>query len=209
MAHLEIIDITPMINSQIAVFPGDTAFAQEFSMSTDKGDHLTLSKIATTVHLGAHTDAPNHYAKGAESIETRSLDYYLGPAQVIEVETRPHKRIQIQDLKGQVLQAERILFKTRSFPDPYHWNNDFMALSAELIHYLHKNKVKLVGIDTPSIDLAQDRALESHMAVSQNNMAILEGIVLNHVDEGVYELIALPLKIQGADATPVRAILRR
>jgi arylformamidase len=67
--------------------------------------------------------------------------------------------------------------------------------------------VKLVGIDTPSIDLAEDKVLESHQAVFSHDMAILEGIVLGHVSEGIYQLIALPLKIEGADATPVRAIL--
>jgi arylformamidase len=205
---LEIIDITPTINSRMAVFPGDTPFSEEFVMSTDKGEHLTLSKINTTVHLGAHTDAPNHYAPRSESIESRSLEYYLGKAQVIEVSLPRGSRIQVSDLKNKSIQAPRILFKTKSYPDPYQWNDDFNSLSAELIHHLHQQKVILVGIDTPSIDPATDKTLESHLAVHTHDMAILEGIVLDHVKEGLYELIALPLKIEGADATPVRAILR-
>ena len=206
---MEIIDITPLINSKIAVFPGDTPFQEDFLMSTDKGELLTLSKITTTVHLGAHTDAPNHYAASAEGIHSRSLDYYLGPAQVIEVQIPRGQRIQISDLKGQKILAERVLFKTLSFPNPYEWNWDFNSLSAELVDYLASQKVRLVGIDTPSVDLAKDKVLESHMCVHKNNMAILEGIVLEQVPEGIYELIALPLKIEGADATPVRAILRK
>jgi len=205
---LEIIDITPTINSRMAVFPGDTPFSEEFVMSTDQGQHLTLSKINTTVHLGAHTDAPNHYAPRSESIETRSLEFYLGKAQVIEVSLPRGSRIQVADLQGKVIQAPRILFKTKSYPDPYQWNDDFNSLSAELVHHLHQKKVILVGIDTPSIDPAADKTLESHLAVHAHDMAILEGIVLDDVKEGIYELIALPLKIEGADATPVRAILR-
>ncbi|MNT03127.1 Kynurenine formamidase [compost metagenome] len=160
------------------------------------------------MHLGAHTDAPNHYAARSESIETRSLEFYLGKCQVIEVSKARGERIRVADLKGQEIQARRILFKTKSFPDPYHWNDDFNSLSAELVNYLHEKKVMTVGIDTPSIDPAPDKTLESHLAVHKNDMAILEGIVLDHVREGIYELIALPLKIEGADATPVRAILR-
>jgi arylformamidase len=205
---MEIIDITPTINSRMAVFPGDTPFSEEFVMSTDLGQHLTLSRINTTVHLGAHTDAPNHYAPHSESIETRSLEFYLGRAQVIEVLLPRGSRIQVADLKNKSIQAPRVLLKTKSFPDPYQWNNDFNSLSAELVDYLHEKKVILVGIDTPSIDPATDKTLESHLAVHRHDMAILEGIVLEDVAEGIYELIALPLKIEGADATPVRAILR-
>ena len=205
---MEIIDITPTINSRIAVFPGDTPFSEEFLMSTDSGEHLTLSKITTTVHLGAHTDAPNHYAAKSEGIATRSLHFYLGKAQVIPVSLPRGSRIKIADIKNIEIKAPRVLFKTQSFPDPYNWNQDFNSLSAELVHYLHHNKVILVGIDTPSIDPATDKTLESHLAVHKNDMAILEGVVLDHVKEGLYELIALPLKIEGADATPVRAILR-
>jgi arylformamidase len=206
---LDIFDITPTINARMAVFPGDTPFREEFLMSTDQGQHLTLSKITTTVHIGAHTDAPNHYAAKAPSIESRSLHYYLGPAQVIEVVLPRGQRVRVADLQGKKITAPRVLFRTNSYPDPYHWNGDFNALSAELIEHLQAEKVVLVGIDTPSVDLADDQVLESHTAIHRCDMAILEGIILNEVPEGVYELIALPLKIEGADATPVRAILRK
>jgi arylformamidase len=202
-----IIDISPLISSLIAVFPGDTAFKEEFLMKIDEGDSLTLSKITTTVHLGAHTDAPRHYSSKGQSIEERNLNIYIGLAQVIEVNCPPHSRISILDIANIPIKAPRILFKTKSFPDPNKWNDDFVGLSAELIHYLAEKKVILVGIDTPSIDPATDKDLESHHAVFKNDMAILEGIVLEHVLEGVYELIALPLKIAGADASPVRAVL--
>lgn len=203
-----IYDISPVIHDGIAVFPGDTPFKSEYLMQTSEGDFLTLSKFSSTVHLGAHTDAPNHYAKDKEGISDRSLDYYLGPAQVIRLEIPRDTRITPEHLKNKKIVAPRVLFYTGSFPNPDQWTNDFCALSAATIDWLHSNQVKLVGIDTPSIDLANDKVLESHTAVHKNNMAILEGIVLTEVPEGLYELIALPLKIKGADASPVRAILR-
>lgn len=203
----EIIDISPLISSSLAVFPGDTPFQEEFLMDMNKGDNLTLSKITTTVHLGAHTDAPSHYSSGGHTIEKRLLSLYMGEAQVIEVSSLPNARIRAADIAHIPIKATRILFKTKSFPNPDQWNADFVSLSADLIHYLAEKKCILIGIDTPSIDPADDKDLESHNAVFKNDMAILEGIVLDHVSPGNYELIALPLKIAGADASPVRAVL--
>ena len=199
-------DISPLISPQTAVFPGDTPFKQDFLQALHKGDNLDLSTIRTTVHIGAHTDAPSHYHADGVPINQRDLSFYLGPAQVIEVKCAPFARIRPDDLQ-QEISAPRVLFKTNSFPDPNTWNNDFVALSPELIDFLAAKGVRLVGIDTPSIDPANDGNLESHNAVFKNNLAILEGIVLHEVPPGLYNLICLPLKIEGSDASPVRAVL--
>lgn len=103
--------------------------------------------------------------------------------------------------------APRVLFKTGSYPDPTHFNTDFCSLSPELIEELALNGVCLVGIDTPSIDPAESKDLPSHAMVAAHDLAILEGVVLDHVADGVYTLVALPLRIEGADASPVRAVL--
>ena len=205
----EIIDISPMVSPQIAVFPGDKSFEENFHLHMDRGDHLTLSSIHTTLHLGAHTDAPNHYQVRGESIEQRDLALYMGPVQIIEVKIPSGQRIKPEHLKNHSIKAPRVLFKTLSFPDPNRWTSDFVALSPELIDFLSQKAVKLVGLDTPSVDLAEDQELLTHHKIHEKNMAILEGVVLNHVSEGIYQLIALPLRIQGADATPVRAVLLR
>ena len=112
-----IIDISPLISSSLAVFPGDTPFQEEFLMDMKTGDHLTLSKITTTVHLGAHTDAPSHYSAQGQSIESRDLNIYMGQAQVIEVNCPKNSRIHIADISHIPLTAERILFKTKSTID--------------------------------------------------------------------------------------------
>ena len=203
-----IIDISPIISPSIAVFPGDKPFSSKEALSFENGDNLMLSSINSTVHLGAHTDAPCHYKEGGESIESAKLNNYIGTAQVIEVTIDRGERISLKDLNNQKVLAPRVLFKTNSFPDPNNWNNDFNALSPELVDYLHSEGVFLVGIDTPSVDLAEDKDLLSHTKIAEHNLSILEGIVLKDVKAGLYELIALPLPLKGLDASPVRAILR-
>jgi arylformamidase len=199
------IDITPVITEKIAVFPGDTSFKRNELLSFKNGNNLVLSSINTTVHLGAHTDAPSHYHANGDSMEKRSLSYYMGGCQVIEVKNKP-SRILPQDLEDDIVE-KRVLFKTGSFPDPNNWNDDFSALSPQLIEFLHSKGVLLVGIDTPSVDPADDKELLTHNAIYKSNMAILEGIVLQNVAPGCYDLIALPLPLAGADASPVRAVL--
>ena len=203
-----IIDISPVISPSIAVFPGDKPFSSKEALSFENGDHLMLSSISSTVHLGAHTDAPCHYKKGGESIENAKLNNYVGTAQVIEVTIERGERISVKDIGNQEILAPRVLFKTNSFPNPNNWNNDFNALSPELVDFLHSEGVFLVGIDTPSVDLAEDKDLLTHTKIAEHDLSILEGIVLKDVKAGLYELIALPLPLKGLDASPVRAILR-
>lgn len=200
-------DISPTLSAKTAVFPGDQSFEQKVSMAFSKGDHLDLSSIQTTVHIGAHTDAPSHYSKDGVSIDQRSLDYYLGSCQVVECKVKKGQRITLKDIDLDLVSEKRVLFKTNSFPDPNQWNNDFNSLSPELIQALGQKGVILVGIDTPSVDPWDSKSLESHNQIYKSDMAILEGIVLKDISPGIYKLIALPLKIEEGDASPVRAIL--
>jgi len=202
-----IIDISPLISEKIAVFPGDVPYKRNMTMDFKEGHHLGLSSISGTLHLGAHTDAPNHYHKDGKGMHERDLALYYGDCQVIEVSIPRSERIKPEHLGDKEITAPRILFKTNSFPDPNTWNLDFNSLSPELIERLVSNGVKLVGIDTPSVDPATDKELSSHLTIYKHNLAILEGIVLTHVEEGHYKLIALPLPLKDADASPVRAVL--
>jgi arylformamidase len=204
---MKIYDLTPMINSKLAVFPGDVSFQRNVSMDFSSGQHLTLSSIQTTLHLGAHADSSNHYHAKGQGVEARPLSAFLGSTQVLHVEKRSGERIQMKDLHGKKIQAPRVLFRTGSFPNPENWNSDFMSLSPEVIEFLHQQGCLLVGIDTPSVDPEQSKALESHQALYRTGMAVLEGLILAQVPEGLYTLIALPLPIQNADASPVRALL--
>lgn len=201
-----IIDISPEIHSGLGVFPGDVPFSKSISMAFQKGHHLDLSSITTTLHLGAHADSTSHYSSKGEGIETKDLSVYYGPAQVIQVHVGRNERIRIDHIQDDI-QAERVLFLTNTFPNPDRWNSDFAGFTPEVIDWLAQKKVKLVGIDTPSVDLEQSKDLPAHQALLRNQISVLEGLVLSHVKPGLYTLIALPLKIRGADASPVRAVL--
>jgi arylformamidase len=203
----DVIDISPAISPKTAVFPGDRPFSREVALQFEHGGNLELSAIHSTVHVGAHTDAPSHYVQGGAPIDQRSLHYYMGPCQVISVSLPRGRRIARSDFG--VVTAPRVLFHTGSFPDPERWNGDFNALSPALVDALAKEGVILIGIDTPSVDLADDKVLESHRAIFRHDMAVLEGIVLDGVADGTYTLIALPLRLCDADASPVRAVLVR
>ena len=203
----KIIDISPLVSASTVVFPGDVAYSREQSLSFSKGDHLTLSSIRSTLHIGAHADAPIHYHAQGAPMQERDLHFYLGDCQVIDVNAPRGERILPEHLAGQKILAPRILLKTSSFPDPERWNSDFNSCSPELIDFLARQQVILVGIDTPSVDPETSKSLESHQEIFKNNMAILEGLVLHHVKPGNYILVALPLRLQDADASPVRAIL--
>jgi arylformamidase len=202
-----IYDISPPIREAMPVWPGDTPPAREVLLDIKAGDSITLSTLRATVHLGAHADAPSHYARDGASIDACRLDDYIGTCQVIRVDVERGTRVTPQDLR-QPIQAERVLLRTDTFPDPGHFNTDFAALAPELVGFLGDQGVRLIGIDTPSVDLFDSRELPSHHAFRQRGMAILEGLVLAKVPDGLYELIALPLPLVGFDASPVRAVLR-
>lgn len=205
--NLNYFDISPVISSQTAVFPGDKPFSRHVSLDFKNGHHLELSFIETTLHMGAHADAPSHYWAQGESIEKRSLKYYLGQTQVIRLKLERGERILPKHIENIPIRVPRVLLATNSFPDPESWNDDFNSLSPELVEYLHSHNVITVGIDTPSVDPANSKILEAHRAIAERNMAVLEGLILEQVPEGIYTMIALPLRIKDGEASPVRAVL--
>ena len=205
-----IIDISPPISPDIAVFPGDTPVSREVLMSFEAGDHLTLSTLRSTVHVGAHADGPIHYERGGRSIDEIPLDRYLGPCQVVRVEVGGGARVGVADLPGGLdsITESRVLFRTDSYPDPNAWNDAFAALDPDLVRALAARGVTTIGIDTPSVDTATSTDLPAHAAFAETGLVILEGLQLKDVEPGRYELIALPLRLVGFDGSPVRAVLR-
>lgn len=201
-----IYDISPPISRETAVYPGDQPFERKVSLDFRKGDNLVLSSVSTTLHVGAHADAPSHYHPKGVGIDERDLTPYMGVVQVISVRIGQKERIHPEHLKVPI-QAKRVIFETNSFPNPNQWRDDFNSLSPELVHFLADQGVVLIGIDTPSVDPSDSKRLESHQAIYERNLSILEGLDLREVPQGSYKLIALPLNLKGADSSPVRAIL--
>lgn len=200
-------DITPLVSERLAVWPGDTPPRREILLDGKQGANITLSTLHATVHLGAHADAPSHYGTNAPSIESCDPSRYLGPCQVLHAPAGPRQRIGRKAISAPII-APRVLVRTGSYPDPNHFHEGFAALDPSLIEWLADQGVTLIGIDTPSVDLFDSTDLPTHHACLRRHMAILEGLVLADVPEGRYELIALPLKLEGFDASPVRALLR-
>lgn len=208
LENSKIIDISPVLSARTAVWPGDQALQRRVSCTIESSGNIDLSAVLTTVHIGAHVDAPSHYLQKGECIASVGLGAYIGPCLVID---RPGKTlIEAKDC-APLLDHDgvtRVLFRTGSFADPQHFTTDFAAFSPDAIDWLGKAGVKLIGIDTPSFDPFESKTLPAHLALGRHGIANLEGLVLDHVKPGIYELIALPLRLEGFDASPVRAVLR-
>jgi arylformamidase len=200
-------DISPLISSRTPTFPGDVPFSQQWTARIGPGCPVNLSAITLSPHVGAHADAPLHYGNGAPAIAEVSLEPYLGPCRVIHaIDQGP--LITPEHLAGSAAGLPpRVLVRTVAAA-PTSWADRFSTFAPETITWLAERGVRLVGIDAQSVDPADSKTLDSHQQLLQHDMRVLENLVLDEVPAGDYELIALPLRIAGADASPVRAVLR-
>lgn len=204
-------DLSPTIRPEIPVWPGDTPFTCRLTWSMAEGGSVNVSALTTTPHLGSHADAPFHTEPGGDSIAQMSLVPFLGPCRVIQVPPAPLIEPHHVEAKlggDRETTPPRLLLKTGSVADRKTFPQRFSALSPELAGWLGDHGVLLVGLDTPSVDPFDSKTLDAHHALFRGGVAILEGLVLDGVPAGEYELIALPLKMAGLDASPVRAVLR-
>jgi arylformamidase len=200
-------DISPTVRPEIPVWPGDTPFQARLSWSIAAGASVNVTALTTTLHLGAHADAPFHTEPRGEGMAEMPIDRYLGPCRVIKVPASP--LVEPRHLEGIDLDSpRRLLFRSDSVRDRKSFPDRFTALSPELAALLVERGALLVGVDTPSVDPFDSKELPAHHALARGGVAILEGLLLDGVPEAVYELIALPLKLAGLDASPVRAVLR-
>jgi arylformamidase len=210
--HAPLWDISPVISPAIPVWPGDTPFTSETTWAIGGGCPVHVSRMTMTTHLGAHTDAPSHYDAAGLDIAQVALDAYIGPCRVIDCRAargRADRRVTVADLENALDGVPpRVLLRTYDTAPQQEWDAGFTAITPEAIALLAARGVVLVGIDTPSLDPQESKTLDAHHAVRRHRMAILEGLVLDAVAAGDYELIALPLKLAGMDASPVRAVLR-
>ena len=201
-------DISPPVSERSPVFPGDTVYRQEWVATLGPGCPVNVGSITTTPHVGAHADAPLHYDAQGQAIGAVPLDAYLGRCRVIHaIGCGPlvqwtHLAHALDDL------PPRVLVRTYERMPVDRWDPQLTAYAPETIERLAERGVVLVGIDTASIDPAESKTLDSHQVIRRRGLRVLENLVLDDVPEGDYELIALPLKLMTADASPVRAVLR-
>jgi arylformamidase len=202
-------DISPPVREGVPVFPGDTPYRQAWAATIGPGCPVNVSTLTLSPHTGAHADAPLHYDPAGAAIGALDLAPYLGPCRVIHaVGVRP--LVEWRHLAHAVDAAlpPRVLVRTYERMPAERWDPDLAAYAPDTIERLADLGVRLVGIDTASIDPAASKTLDSHQVIRRRGLRVLENLVLDDVPEGDYELIALPLKLVDCDASPVRAILR-
>ena len=200
-------DISPPLDVATPPFPGDTPYQQRWSAQIGPGCPVNVSAITLSPHLGAHADAPLHYGNGVPAIGHVDLDPYLGACRVIHAIDTGALIVpaHLQHLADHL--PPRVLIRS-CVNAPTAWTSTFAAFAPSTIDWLADRGVRLVGIDTASVDPADSKTLDSHQRLLARDMRVLENLVLDDVPEGDYELIALPLKLTSACASPVRAVLR-
>jgi arylformamidase len=201
-------DISPPVHAASPVFPGDTAYNQQWVASIGPGCPVNVSAITLSPHVGAHADAPLHYDPEGVAIGAVDLQTFIGPCRVIHaigcgpLVQPEHIAHAMHDL------PQRVLVRVYDCMPQDHFDHALPAFAPETVALLADRGVLLIGIDSASIDPAESKTLDSHQVIRRRGLRVLENLLLDNVPEGDYELIALPLKLTTADASPVRAILR-
>jgi len=204
----EWMDISQPLTNEIGHWPGDTPFSYELSYTKEQTGSVNIGRITTSLHTGTHVDAPFHFDNYGLKIHELNLHIFIGKARVVDFSNE--EVITVQSFKQIHFEGEeRILIKTSLKNDPNRFPNEWPKLDPNIASYLKDLGVVLVGIDLPSVDPLTSKDLPVHHAFHKNNIHILENIMLDHVEEGTYELIALPLPIVGGDGSLVRAVIRK
>lgn len=205
---MKIWDISQLLRPGVPVWPGGPEFELVQDASIGPDCPVNVGAMRTPLHLGAHADSPYHYSANGLASADCDLTPYLGPCVVIDVR-HAGTRVKHGDLDWDAVRgAERVLLRTYERFPADRWDSQFKAIAAEVITAMGQMGVRLIGVDAASLDPQESKTMDAHKAVLAADMRILEGLVLDDVPPGRYELIALPLRIVGADASPVRAILR-
>ena len=206
---MPIYDISRPISEKLAVWPGDSTFSYETIVSKGEDSAVNLTTLTLSAHTGTHADAPFHYDSSGQHPAELSLDPYIGTAHVVTI-TRKNGGIVPADFDhADLMGMQRLLIHTW-VSDLAHdqWPEDFPYPTTELIDWLAAQSVVLMGVDMPSVDAFDSKTLDCHHRLLRHGIVNLETLYLKNVPDGVYELVALPLKIQSVCGSPVRAILR-
>ncbi|MEP7077828.1 MAG: cyclase family protein [Chthoniobacterales bacterium] len=208
---MQIWDISRTLSQRLAPWPGDTGFSFDLNWKIAEGAAVNVGAITMSVHNGTHADAAFHFERDGDAIERATLDTYIGPAVVVDVATAgasiglEHLASCERALRG----AARLLLKTGAWPDSTVFPSSFPVIQTLVAEWMKSHGAKLLGVDVPSVDLIDSKDLSNHHALAAAGIAILESLDLSAIEPGVYNLSALPLKIEGGDGAPVRAILWR
>ena len=214
---MKIWDISRTLSDDLAEWPGDEPFHFRLTKTMAEGQSVNLGAIGMSVHNGTHADARFHFDTNGESIETAPLEIYLGRAVVVDLaeaflESKEKHLITIEDFQPhaeEIAETSRLLVRTGRWSDSAVFPNQIPVIAADVPTCLQKNGVKLLGLDLPSVDEIDSKSLQNHHALARAGVAIVESLDLSGVGPGIYNFVALPLKIAGGDGAPMRAVLWR
>ncbi|WP_042225040.1 arylformamidase [Oceanobacillus manasiensis] len=201
------IDISQPLTNDMAHWPGDTPFQYSLTFSKEETGSVNIGQMTASLHTGTHVDAPFHYDSKGNTIDMLDLERYIGEAIVVDVSHTDEVNLEVlkqTELKGRT----RVLLKTSLPNNPKRFPDTMPTIAPDIAAYLQEKGVTLLGVDIPSVDHTDSKELATHHALYQHDINILENIMLDNVEAGLYELIALPLAIHGADGSPVRAVIR-
>ena len=204
---MDIHDITIPLRDGVAGWPGDALYRFRLNWSKAGGSTVNVGEVSTSIHVGTHVDAPFHFDDRGAAVDALDLGPFLGPARVVDVRGLPlirSKDLASIDLEG----TPRVLLRTDGWLDPSRFPGSIPVVDRDVPAFLSERGVVLLGLDLPSVDAIDSKDLPIHHALGALGIAILESVDLTRVEAGAYELIALPLRLVGADGSPVRAILR-
>jgi arylformamidase len=218
---MKIFDISRSLSNDLAPWPGDTPFHFELKWKMAEGATVNVGAIDMGVHNGTHADATFHFDPRGETIERMPLDIYIGDAVVVDLRrvfsdagNQPDRarQIRVADLEASsasIEQTQRLLIKTGVWKDSKTFPDWIPVIAPDVAGWLRERRVKLLGLDLPSVDSIEAKILVNHHALAAAQIVIVESLDLSEVAAGVYHFAALPLKIAGGDAAPVRAVLWR
>lgn len=203
-----LIDVSQPVTPRTAGFPGDEPFSCGWTATIPGGAPVNVSWVKTSPHVGTHVDAPFHYDDAGRRLGQLDVDAFVGPALVVDAIGRD--ALDADLLRGLDLDASpRVLFRTRERSDPETFHEEFPVLTGEAVALLARHRVRLVGVDVPSMDPTDSKTLPVHHLLGRAGIVNVENLALDGVEPGRYELLAAPVRWTDLDAAPLRALLRR
>lgn len=201
-------DISQLLNERTPYWPGDTPYSYRLNSEIATGSSVNVGEIRMSTHIGTHIDAPFHFDEDGNKVIELDLELYIGPALVVHVDVT--KSIGVEAFHAIDLnEVERLILATGKWKNLSHFPDEIPAIEPDLAPFLAEKGVRLLGLDLPSVDYLDSKELPAHHALSNCGIHILEGLVLENVEPGQYDLVALPLALEQGDGSPVRAVLKR
>lgn len=202
-------DISLTLSEKLPVWPGDKAVEILQTSFMGKGDDCNVSLFSMSMHAGTHIDAPLHFINAGKSTEDMDLDRFIGKAKVFELDVQAD--IELEHVSGLDICAGDIvllkILKNEELLKLEEFRHDFVGLSTKAAQYLAGKTIKSVGIDYYSIERSDSCGFSVHKILLGNGIGIIEGVKLEEIEPGEYELLCLPLKLKNGNGSPVRAVL--